>query len=371
MLKLPPRPALRLPTRSQLQSMLRWNRRSLLLPMILVALAFHGALLAVPLPPKDEPKTADDQQNPIQVTQIPTEKPALAETQASPKVSIPPMGSTSVSGTTASGATASSASDSASSTGETSSSDSDSGEAADSGSADSSETQASKTSTASKSSGAKTASTTAKKSTSDDSGETPPETKDSAEQAAESKSSDSKPSGDQTADASASAAPVPFEQAKGSPLTTVSFAEFPHYQPSTADCFGLGFGENCRVVEKVAIADLASHFRKELAAKAFQADLVTDTPTHKVFKVTKDSKTLFLNIWQGKQALSYALSDQVLKQSPEEMQKPEIKSEAAPPSESQSLHMRPESHGKPSPSSEELGTLSVDQILSMLFDTLR
>lgn len=73
------------------------------------------------------------------------------------------------------------------------------------------------------------------------------------------------------------------------------------------------------MVENGAIAEVTTYFRKELPAKQFKAELVTDEPTRKVFKVSKDDKTLFLNILQSKQNVVYLLSSVVYRQSPDEI----------------------------------------------------
>lgn len=105
----------------------------------------------------------------------------------------------------------------------------------------------------------------------------------------------------------------------GRDVSPPTFADFPQFKSSTGDCFGLGLGDNCRVVDNGAIAEVTSYFRKELAAKQFKAELVTDEPTRKVFKVSKDDKTLFLNILQSKQNVVYLLSSVVYEQSPDEI----------------------------------------------------
>jgi len=64
---------------------------------------------------------------------------------------------------------------------------------------------------------------------------------------------------------------------------------------------------------------LAEFFQKELPAKDFTATLITDEPGHKVFKVGKGDKTLFLTLWQGKNKISYLLSRVLVKQSPEDI----------------------------------------------------
>jgi len=103
-----------------------------------------------------------------------------------------------------------------------------------------------------------------------------------------------------------------------------SFADFPHYQSAESDCYGLGFGDNCRTVENKELRQVAEFFQKELPAKGFTTNLIADEPSRKVFRVVKGDKTLFLSLWQGKNKIVYLLSSVLLKQSPED-----IKVEAA------------------------------------------
>ncbi|MBF2027706.1 MAG: hypothetical protein IGS48_13225 [Oscillatoriales cyanobacterium C42_A2020_001] len=271
--------------------------RSLLLPMILLALGLHAALLALPIPSSEAQKEADDKKNPITVTQIPTEKPSASTPAAKPAatVEVPPLDTATASESSTSAVSSGASTDSSTSnTASNSASNSAFSSSSDSGSTTSSPTKSSKSS--------------------------PNQSTDSQPTEEASSNSDSA-----TADASTTAAATstPEPSTTNSQNTSVvavsPFANFPHYQPSEADCFGLGFGDNCRTVQNGAIAQVSDFFKRELAAKEFTASLVADEPTRKVFKVGKGDKILFLNIWQGKNQVAYLLSRVIVKQSPEQI----------------------------------------------------
>lgn len=241
--------------------------RSLLLPMLLLALGIHAALLALPIPSGGAVKEAEDKKNPITVSQIPTEQPtATRQTRVTAKVNIPALP------TAATGSEPSPAA------------------ALDTAAVTTPPAAPSVSPAPSQRSPSRTPSATS-----------PTDTPASSEPTTEPATTVPEPVATTTAAASSPANP---------------FADFPHWQPSEADCYGLGFGENCRVVNQGTIAQVTDYFKKELAAKDFTATLVTDEPTRKVFKVTKGDKTLFLNLWQGADQVSYLLSRVVVKQAP-------------------------------------------------------
>lgn len=285
--------------------------RSLLLPMTVLALGIHAALLALPIPSNEALKTPDDQKNPIKVTQIPTEKPP--EVVSSTGVAIPPLDTPSVPSIVSSASTSEGASSTTGSSGQSDPSDSpdssDSSESPPSGAA--SDTVAA---TPSSKPAAVSPTKRTTKSTS---------TKVSAKPSDSSTSVPEKSSDSSAGDAAATTEPATevvedtAATTSGGGVSAVAFANFPQFKASMGDCFGLGLGDNCRVVENGAIAEVTNYFRKELAAKQFKAELVTDEPTRKVFKVSKNDKTLFLNILQSKQNVVYLLSSVVYKQSPD------------------------------------------------------
>ncbi len=281
------------------------SERSLLLPMTVLALGIHAALLALPIPSNEALKTPDDQKNPIKITQIPTEKPP--EAISSTGVTIPPLGTPSASSVVSSP----SPSDSASLT-------SDASESSDS-SSEPDESPSSSTAVVTPPS--KPAVSPAKKATKSTSAKTSAKPSDSSDLATEQSSSSSAGETAESAQPSADGAvtAIASPTASRSEVSAAAFANFPQFKSSTGDCFGLGLGDNCRVVANGAIAEVTNYFRKELPAKQFKAELVTDEPTRKVFKISKDNKTLFLNILQSKQNVVYLLSSVVYKRSPDEI----------------------------------------------------
>lgn len=279
------------------------GERSLLLPMTVLALGIHAALLALPIPSNEALKTPDDQKNPIKVTQIPTEK--LPEVASSTGVTIPPLGTSSAPAT----ASSPSPSDSASSTSDAS----DSSDADDSSSTSSDTAAVTPSKPAAVSPIKKATKSTVTKASAKPSGDS--DSSDRATEPTPSSAGDTAETGAPTADTADTA--ISSSTVSGGGLSATAFTNFPQFKSSTGDCFGLGLGDNCRVVENGAIAEVTNYFRKELAAKQFKAELVTDEPTRKVFKVTKENKTLFLNILQSKQSVVYLLSSVMYKQSPD------------------------------------------------------
>jgi hypothetical protein len=269
------------------------SSRSLLLPMLILALGLHAALLAMPLPSSEDQKIPDDKEKPIKVTQIPTEQPAPVP--AEPNVKVPALAKTTVPATPTTPASDSSESYSS---------------ASSSNSSTSSAPSSSFPSKPANSSSGFASSTVSS---------TPGSPASNSGAAKVGSGSESAPGAVSSTTSEPGAKPSTTAIAPSGGSASTPFADFPHFQPSSSDCFGLGFGDNCRVVENGAIAQVTDFFRKELPAKEFKADLVTDEPTRKVFKISKDNKTLFLNIWQGKQNVSYLLAGVVYKQSPEEI----------------------------------------------------
>ncbi len=58
--------------------------RSLIRPMFFAAIGLHALLLFTPLPSEQKPKKADDKENPVKITQLPTAKPASRPKLAKP-----------------------------------------------------------------------------------------------------------------------------------------------------------------------------------------------------------------------------------------------------------------------------------------------
>ncbi len=265
-----------------------------MLPMLLLALGLHAALLALPIPSSEAQKEPDDKKNPITVTQIPTEKPTKSTPQAT--VNVPPLETATVADSTNSSSSASS------------------GSAADSSAASTASDSSTDTATV----GSNTATVPATKSTSA-SNSNASKAKPTEETRSSSEESIAAAEPSTSSDATIPSTTAAVASTNSSVSVVKPFADFPHYQPSEADCFGLGFGDNCRTIQSGAIAQVSEFFKKELAGKEFTVNLVKDEPTRKVFKVAKGNEALFLNIWQGKSQVAYLLSRVIVKQSPEQI----------------------------------------------------
>jgi hypothetical protein len=86
-------------------------------------------------------------------------------------------------------------------------------------------------------------------------------------------------------------------------------ADFPHYQPSTPDCFGKGLGENCRVAT-ASLANVAAFYLSAPKAKGFTVAPDEDGADKKVFTVTTpDKKTLFLHLFKDEPTTVILLSE--------------------------------------------------------------
>jgi hypothetical protein len=75
------------------------------------------------------------------------------------------------------------------------------------------------------------------------------------------------------------------------------FAEFPHYSPSTPNCFDKGLGENCRVAT-ASLSQVASFYQTTPKTKGFKVDVIENGDSTKVYSVTsKNGKTLYLTLF--------------------------------------------------------------------------
>ncbi|UBF27269.1 hypothetical protein K9N68_04705 [Kovacikia minuta CCNUW1] len=111
--------------------------------------------------------------------------------------------------------------------------------------------------------------------------------------------------------------PVPAASPKpatpgGAPQQNNPFADFPHFSPSTPDCFDRGLGDNCRIAP-AGIAAVADHFKKALPAKKYQMALETDSPGRKVLRFTKGGKQGYLTILDDAPTTVYILAEQPVK----------------------------------------------------------
>lgn len=86
-------------------------------------------------------------------------------------------------------------------------------------------------------------------------------------------------------------------------------ADFPHYSPSTPDCFNVGLGENCRVAT-ANISTVAAFYLSAPKAKGFTLTPDEETADKKVYSVTTpDKKTLFLHLFKDEPTTVILLSD--------------------------------------------------------------
>ncbi|MGV0023680.1 hypothetical protein [Phormidesmis priestleyi] len=74
------------------------------------------------------------------------------------------------------------------------------------------------------------------------------------------------------------------------------FADFPHFSPSTPNCFGKGLGENCRVATATVDA-VASFYQSEPKKKGFDVQPAGDEGGAKFFQVSKGGQTLYLSLF--------------------------------------------------------------------------
>lgn len=89
-----------------------------------------------------------------------------------------------------------------------------------------------------------------------------------------------------------------------------SFADFPHYQSSTPDCFGKGLGENCRVAT-ANLPTVAAFYQSQPKAKGFTVTLAEESANTKIYTVTdKGGQTLFLSLFADAPTTVILLSEQ-------------------------------------------------------------
>lgn len=107
------------------------------------------------------------------------------------------------------------------------------------------------------------------------------------------------------------APPQPATAGGGNPQAD-PFADFPHYSPSTPDCFGRGLGDNCRIAS-TDIATLTTYFNKALPDKKYQIELESDSPNLKVFRIAKEERQGFLTLLSDAPTTVYVLAEQPIK----------------------------------------------------------
>ncbi|WP_156426843.1 hypothetical protein [Leptolyngbya sp. NIES-2104] len=102
----------------------------------------------------------------------------------------------------------------------------------------------------------------------------------------------------------------PQSQAQPSRNTgTATAADFPHYSPSTPNCFNVGLGENCRVAT-ANLNTVAAFYLSAPKAKGFALTPDEETADKKIYTVTTpDKKTLFLHLFKDEPTTVILLSD--------------------------------------------------------------
>ncbi|MCY6493662.1 hypothetical protein [Leptolyngbya sp. GGD] len=89
-----------------------------------------------------------------------------------------------------------------------------------------------------------------------------------------------------------------------------SFVDFPHYQPSTPDCFGKGLGENCRIAT-ANLPTVAAFYQSQPKAKGFTVTLAEENANAKIYTVTaKNGQMLFLSLFADAPTTVILLSEQ-------------------------------------------------------------
>ncbi|MBW4443963.1 MAG: hypothetical protein KME10_22605 [Plectolyngbya sp. WJT66-NPBG17] len=116
------------------------------------------------------------------------------------------------------------------------------------------------------------------------------------------------PSKPQEASLAESAAPVKSE-IRSNKADSATAADFPHYSPSTPNCFALGLGENCRVAT-ANLSTVAAFYLSAPKAKGFILTPDEDSADKKIFTVTTpDKKTLFLHLFKDEPTTVILLSE--------------------------------------------------------------
>ncbi len=113
----------------------------------------------------------------------------------------------------------------------------------------------------------------------------------------------------QEASPAESATPPKSNSKPSNKADTATAVDFPHYQPSTPNCFGVGLGENCRVATANLIA-VTAFYLSAPKAKGFTLTPDEDSADEKIFSVTTpDKKTLFLHLFKDEPTTVILLSD--------------------------------------------------------------
>lgn len=92
------------------------------------------------------------------------------------------------------------------------------------------------------------------------------------------------------------AAASPAQNSQTPKNTTDPFQDFPHYQPSTPDCFNKGLGDSCRVTNG-GLTAVASHYQKALPSKKYSITVDEQRADKQIYQVTKDGVTRYLHLF--------------------------------------------------------------------------
>ena len=86
------------------------------------------------------------------------------------------------------------------------------------------------------------------------------------------------------------------------------FQGFPHYKPSTPDCFNKGLKDSCRTTND-AIATVAAFYKSELPKQKFTITPIEDGAGKQIFQVSKDGKTRYLHLFEDTPTVVILLAD--------------------------------------------------------------
>ena len=101
---------------------------------------------------------------------------------------------------------------------------------------------------------------------------------------------------------------TPAKEAKPPSNVVDPFQGFPHYKPSTPDCFSKGLGESCRTTN-ANIAAVATFYKAELPKQQFTLTPVEDSAGKQIFQVSKGGKTRYLHLFEEQPITVILLSD--------------------------------------------------------------
>lgn len=117
------------------------------------------------------------------------------------------------------------------------------------------------------------------------------------------------PKSQETASPTESATPAQSNSKPSNKADTRTAVDFPHYMPSTPNCFGVGIGENCRVAT-ANLSAVTAFYLSVPKTKGFVLTPDEDSVGKKIFTVTTpDKKTLFLHLFKDEPTTVILLSE--------------------------------------------------------------